>query len=326
MATVRVLIAVLTAGGFTATASCLAAAEPYPTRPIKMIVGQPPGGPTDTIARLVSERLSAVLGQPVIVDNRPGAGATLGTKVVASAEADGYTLLLSPPGPLTVSPAIKRNLGYDPVRSFAPVALIGHSPQILVVHPSVPATSVDELVVYAKAHPGKLNLGIPGYGTQVHLVGELFKLRTGVIITTVPYKGTAGGISDVVAGQVQMYFEPTPLVLPLAQAGKLRPLAILSERRHPQMSDVPTMAELGFGDFLVSYWAGVLAPANAPALIVGRLNGVINESLKSGEMQASLAKLDVEPKPGSPQEFATFIAAEAHKWTDVAKAAGVSMD
>ena len=206
------------------------------------------------------------------------------------------------------------------------MALVARSPQVLVVHPSVPATSVEELIAYARANPGKLNLGIPGYGTQGHLVGELFKSRTAVNIITVPYKGTAGGIADLVAGQVQMYFEPTPMVLPLAQAGKLRPLAILSESRHPQLPDVPTMAEIGFDGFLVSFWTGVVAPAGTSATIISRLNSVINDGLKSAEMQASLAKLGAEPKPGSPQEFATFIAAQLQQWTAVVRDASIKLD
>jgi tripartite-type tricarboxylate transporter receptor subunit TctC len=270
--------------------------------------------------------LSAVLGQPIVVDNRPGAGGTLGAKIAAGADPDGHTLLLTPPGPLTVSPAIRKNLGYDPVESFAPVAFIASSPQVLVVHPSVPANTVDELISHAKVNPGKINLGIPGYGTQGHLVGELFKLRTGAHIVTVPYKGTAPGIADLLGGQVQMYFEPTQTIVPLVRAGKLRAVAILSEKRHPQMPDVPTRAEAGFDGFLVSFWTGIIAPAGTSAAVVSRLNTVINDGLQSADLKASLAKLDAEPKPGSPQEFAAFIAAQLQQWAAVVRDAGIKLD
>lgn len=320
------LIVSVLAMGSVAVASSFAFADVYPTRPIRMIVGQPPGGPTDAIARVVGEHLAAALGQPVIVDNRPGAGATLSAKVVASASADGYTLLLSPPGPLTVSPVIKRDLGYDPIKSFAHIAFIARSPQVLIVNPAVPAKSIQELVAYAKLNPGKLNLGHPGIGTQVHLAGELFKLRTATNIVTVPYKGTAGGMTDLIAGHIHMFFDPLPLVLPLAQAGNVRPLAILSEVRHPQLPGTPSMAELGYDNLSVSFWAGLAAPASTPTAIVNKLNSVINDRLKSTAMLASLNKLGAEPRPGSAQDFAAFVAAELQKWSAVVRDTGIKIE
>ncbi len=298
------------------------AAETFPTRPIKLIVPQPPGGPGDIFARLIARQLSATLGQPVIVDNRPGGALMIGTKDVATATPDGYTLLFAPPGPLTVRPAIAQNLGYDPVKSFAPVALVASSPQILVVSATVPVHSVRELVAYARDNPGKVNLGIPGVGTQPHLIGEMFKQRTGVSIVTVPYKGSAA-VTDLVAGRVQMYFGPAQDLLAFFSTGKLRPLAVLSSTRRAELPDVPTMAEAGYDGFDVSLWVGIVAPAGTPASIVARLNAAVNAGLASAEVRAHLAELQADARPGTPEDFADFIAAEARKWTDVAKTAGI---
>ena len=299
-------------------------AESYPTRPIKLIVPQAAGGPTNSLARLIAQQLSAALDEPVVVDNRPGGGLMIGTRAAAAADPDGYTLLFAPPGPLTVSPAISRDLGYDPLKSFVPVALLARSPQILVVTPSLPAKSVHELVAYAKENSGKLNLGIPGFGTQPHLIGEQFKQRTGADIVIVPYKG--GLILDLLAGRVQMYFGPASEVLSLVRAGKLRALATLNESRHPDLPDVPTMAEAGYGGFIESFWVGIVAPAGTPARIVAKLNATINQALQSTEIRSGLAKLEAEPSPGSPQQFGAFIAAETQKWMAIAKAAGITAD
>lgn len=302
-----------------------AAAEPYPTRLIKLILPQPPGGPGDMFARLIAQQMSASLGQPVIVDNRPGGALMIGTSAVAAAKPDGYTLLFVPPGPLTVRPAIAKDLGYDPIKSFAPVALVASSPQILVVSPALPVQSVRELVAYARDNPGVLNLSIPGIGTQPHLIGELFKQRTGVSILTVPYKGSAA-VTDLLAGRVQMYFGPAQDLLPHIQIGKLRPLAVLSATRRPELPNVPTMAESGYDGFDVSFWVGIVAPAGTPSDIVARLNAAINAGLASVEMRDRLAKVGADPRPGTPQEFAAFIAAEARQWANVARAAGIVMN
>ena len=298
-----------------------AAAQPYPIRPIKMVVPFAPGG-SDVIARLVGDRIAASLGQPVVIENRPGgAGGTVGTKSVTAAEPDGYTLTLASPGPITVAPAVYKNLDYDPIKQLAPVAMVATAPIVIVVHPGVPAKTLQEFVAYAKANPGKINFASPGFGTSPHLLGELLKQRTGVEIVHVPYRGATPAIVDLVAGQVQMLFDNVRNVQAFIQDGRLRALAVTSERRSPEMPDLPTLAEAGVDGFVGFYWNGVLAPAGTPAPIIDKLNAVINEGLRSREMQAALARLGMEPKIGSPQDFAALIAAEHRRWTAVARAA-----
>lgn len=303
-----------------------ALAQSYPSRPIRLIVGFPPGGPTDTVARVAGDRLSSALGQPVVIDNRPGgAGGTVGIRAGATAAPDGYTLLAGVPG-MTVSPAIYKNVGYDPIKSFTPVALVASSRQLLVVNAKTPARTVEELVAYAKANPGKVHFGSPGYATLGHLSGELFKLQTGVDIVHVPYRGSAAAINDLLAGQIQMQFDAGPTVLQLIEAGKFRALAVTSEGRDPRVPDVPNMIESGFPGFVTSYWNGLVAPAGMPESIVNTLNAAINEGLRSPEMQLSLAKVGMEPTIASPQDFAALIAAETQKWAAVVKAAGIKVD
>jgi len=327
MITRRLLLSSIAAVGFVMPTVDAAPAQSYPTRPISVILPFPPGGNSDVVARFLADRLSSSFGQPVIVEHRPGgAGGTVGTKAVASAQPDGHTLLLSSPGPLVVAPAVYKSLGYDPAKSFIPVATTFSIPQMLVVNPTVPVTSIQELVAYAKANPGKINFASPGYGTQPHLLGEMFKLMTGINIVHIPYKGPAAAITDLLAGQVQMYFETVGLLLPHIQAGKLKALAVADATRHPQLADVPTTIETGFPKLQAAFWSGVLAPAGTPASVVGKLNAAINESLKSAELQAILAKLGAKPKIGSPRDFADFMAAERQKWTEITTSAGIKAD
>ena len=304
-----------------------AGAGTYPEHPITIVIPFPPGGNSDIIARLVADRLASTLGQPVIVDHRPGgAGGTVGAKAVVSAEPDGYTLLLSSPTTLVVAPAVYRSLGYDPAKSFAPIATLFSVPQLLAVNPSVPVRSLPDLVAFAKANPGKINFASPGYGTQPHLLGEMLRLATGTNIVHVPYKGPAQAVTDLLAGQVQMYFETIALLLPHVEAGKIKALAVADETRNAQLPAVPTTTETGFPKLQATYWNGVLAPAGTPTNIVGKLNAAINEILNSPDLQATLVKLSAKSKIGSPQDFAAFIAAERKKWTEVADAAGVKVD
>jgi len=323
----RVILSVVAAVAVGAFASEQAAAQSYPTRPIKMVLPFPPGGPTDVTARMIAEPLSAAFGQPVVIDNRPGgAGGTIGAKAVATAEADGYTLLYTPPGPLVTAPAIYKNVGYDPVKDFAPVAMILSSPQLLVVNPAVPVKSMQELVAYARSNPGKISYASPGFGTQPHLLGEMFARVTGISIVHVPYRGAAQAVTDLLAGQVQMYFENIPTLLPHVETGKLKALALAGERRHPQLPDVPTTIEIGFPGLQATYWTAVLAPAGTPAAIVGKLNAAINDILRSRETVASLAKLSAIPMIGTPADLAALMATETKIWTELITAAGIKAE
>jgi tripartite-type tricarboxylate transporter receptor subunit TctC len=298
-----------------------AVAQPYPNRPIKMVVPFAPGG-ADVMARLVGDQITAALGQPVVIENRPGgAGGTVGTKFVTTADPDGYTLTLASPGPITVAPAVNKALDYDPLKQLAPVAMIAATPFAVTINPGVPAHTVAEFVAYAKANPGKVNFASPGFGTSSHLFGELIKQRTGIDIVHVPYRGATPAIADLLAGQVQMFIDNLRNVQSFIQAGRLRALAVTSEKRHPEMPDLPTMAEAGVPGVVGFYWNGVLAPAGTPQPIIERLNTVINDGLRTREGQASITRLGMEPRLGSPQDFAKLIAQEHQYWAAVARAA-----
>jgi tripartite-type tricarboxylate transporter receptor subunit TctC len=298
-------------------------AEPYPTRPIRIIVPTPAGGPVDVIARLVGNYLTQTIGQPAVVDNRPGAGNTLGSKEAAQAEPDGYTLLYSSASGLVFAPMLQKNAGYDPITSYDPIALVAQSSTILVVHPSVPVKSVAELVAYAQAHPGKVNFSSGGIGVLPHLIGEWFKSRAGIDIVHVPYRGGGPSINDLVGGQVQMTFEGTSVLLPLIEGGKLRALAVTSAKRLPQLPDVPTMTESGFPGFVSTSWTGLLAPARTPRAVIDKLNAQINEGLKTPELKAALARVSNEPVGGTPQDFANMIKGDIDKWAPVVQALGL---
>jgi tripartite-type tricarboxylate transporter receptor subunit TctC len=305
--------------------ACPALAQTYPARPVRIVVPFAPGG-VDVTARLIGDRLAATLGQPFIIENRPGAGGATGAKIVTGSEPDGYTLLFSSPGPVVVSPAINRNAGYDPVKSFAAVAIVSQSPLVLVVHPSLPVKSVRDLVDYAKANPGKVHFPSPGFGTQPHLVGEMFKSLTGADIVHVPYRGSAPSITDLIAGQMQMYFDNFANVLQYVEGGNLRALAVTGQARSRQFPDVPTMAESGYGAIAATYWNGLLAPAGTPPAIVGKLNAAVNQSLNLAEVDAALRTLGSDPKAGTPQEFAAFIAAEAEHWGRIVREAQIKIE
>jgi tripartite-type tricarboxylate transporter receptor subunit TctC len=323
----RMLLALVAALGLGALAGEPAAAQAYPNRPIKIIIPFAPGGPTEFIIRLVADRLTAALGQAVVIENRPGgAGGTVGAKSVAAADPDGYTLLFSSPGPLVTAAAIYKNLDYDPIRSFAPIAMVIYAPQMLVVHPSVPANSLPELIAFAKSNPGKITFGSSGYGTQPHMLGEMLKLMADVNIVHVPYRGAGQSVTDLLAGQTQMIFETTAILLPHVEGGRLRALAVAAETRSPLMPDVPTTAESGYPKLIASFWSGLLAPAGTPAAIVDRLNVAVNEILASKDAQSGLARLNAEAKIGSPKDFAAFIAVEAPRWAAIANATGVKVD
>ena len=317
--TSRRILLLAAAGAFALCASAALGQDKYPSRSVRIIVPTPPGGPVDVVARLVAQSLATSLGQSVVVDNRPGAGNTIGSREAARAEPDGYTLHYSSVSGLVLAPMLHKDPGYDPIKRFAPIAAVATTSIILVVHPSFPAKSVKELVDYAKANPGKINFSSGGIGVLPHLIGEMFKARADVNIVHVPYKGGGPSIQDLVAGNVQMTFEGTGVLLPLIAAGKLRALAVTSAQRNPAIPDIPTMVESGFPDFVTGGWTGLLGPASLPAPIVGKLNTAVNEGLKTPEMKAALAKFRADPLGGTPAEFGAMIKADIAKWEPVVK-------
>jgi tripartite-type tricarboxylate transporter receptor subunit TctC len=299
-------------------------AQDYPSRPIRLVVPFGPGGPTDVAARLVSQIAQAELGATIVVENRPGAGGATGSKSVANAEPDGYTLLVGTSATLAVVPALMKNPGYDPVRSFAPVAKVADSTTVMIVPVNFPANSVQEFVAYARANPGKLSYASAGAGNQTQLVAELLKAKAGIEAIHVPYKSGAEMVTAVLGEQVQLTFPDISILIPLIRERKVKALAVTSAQRHPQLPDVPTLAESGFPDFAITFWSGVVAPAGTPAAIVGKLNAAIDKGLRSREIQDKLAAIGSQTAPGSPQDFGNFIASETVKWRAIAKTAGIS--
>ena len=301
-----------------------ALAQNYPNRVIRMIVPFGPGGQPDVVARVFAQHLAATFGAAVI-DNRPGANTTIGSKAAAAAEPDGYTLLFGSSTSLAIAPALSPNAGYDPVKSFTPVVGISSSPMHLAVGPSVPAKTVAELLAYAKANPGKLNFAAPT-GSPPHLAGEIFKRATNIDITPIHYRSMNQAIIDLLAGQMDIVFDsPAPLAS-LLQEGKLRSLVSLGGTRMPELADVPTMAESGLPDLRVVTWNGLVAPAGTPDAIAARLNAAINDALKSPDIRAALSKFGSEPLGGTPQEFARFVASESKKWSEIIRLSGVKVD
>lgn len=300
-------------------------AQTYPDHPIKLIVPSAPGGPTDIPARITAGFIPK-LGQPGVVENRPGAGGALGARSVASSPPDGYTLLVGNTSVFAVNPAVSTSAGYDPLKDFAPVAKFSESFQILVVDPSLRVTSVKELLDYIKANPGKLNYAHTGAGGLPHLTAELFIARTGANIVGVPYRSGGEAVTAVLGQNVQMTFEAISILLPLIREGKVRALAVTSPARTPLAPDLPTMMEAGVPNYEVTTFNGIAAPAGTPAPIIGKLNAAINEGLLTAATKETLAKLGAVASPGSPEDFAAFIAAELAKWRSVAQKANVKID
>ncbi len=301
-----------------------AQAQTYPSRPVKFVVPYPPGGAADILARLIGQRLSEKLGQPVVIENKPGAGTAIGTDMVAKSAPDGTTILMGTVSSHALAPAMNANVGYDPVKDFAPISLVASLPFILVVHPSVPAKSVGDLVALAKKEPGKLNCSSAGNGTSNHLACELFKSMTGTNIVHVPYRGSAPALADVIAGQVTMMFDLTLTSLPQIQNGSVRGLAITTAKRSQLAPDLPTVSESGVPGYAVDAWFGVFAPAKTPDAIVNRLNGEIVGIMKLPEMREKLAAQGAEPLTSTPAEFASYVRDEAAKWSKVIKQSGIS--
>ena len=301
------------------------ASDTFPNKPIKFIVPYAAGGATDTTARLVSKELTAILGQPVIVENKAGAGGNIGTDYVAKSTPDGYTMLLAYTGPMAINPSLYDSLPFKPQHDFAPVTLLAQAPQILGVHPSIPATTVDELVAYAKANPTALFFGSSGNGGADHLAGELFKMRTGAQITHVPYKGGAPALADLVAGRTQLQFMTIPASIGHIQAGRIRPLAILAKERYPLFPDVPTISEAGVKNYDVNNWYGVVVAAGTPEPIVNKLNNALIKALRSNEVQTRFSGLGLVPVSNTPKEFQNFIAAESARWAEIIRVSGASL-
>lgn len=297
----------------------------YPDRPVRIIVPTPAGGPVDVMARLLAAALPANLGQNVIVENKPGAGNTLGSRLAAEAAPDGYTLMVSAASGLIMSPLIYSNAGYD-ASSFAPIALIAETPQLLVVNPQLPVKTVAELVAYAKANPGRLNYSTGGTGTLPHLSAELFKQITGTNIVHVPYKGGGPALVAVVAGEAQLTFDTLATSLPLVRDGKLRVLAIVGTQRVAELPDVPTMLDLGFPTISTGAWTALLAPKATPPAIIAKLNAAVNRALASEPMQSTLAKLGAMPRGGTPQALAERMADETKKWAPVVAALNLKVN
>jgi len=317
--------AALAAGlGFAAAGS--ADADTYPTKPIKIISPFSAGSPPDAFGRLIAQQLSASLGQSVVVENRPGAGTTIGTKAGAMADPDGYTLV-QVNAALTYAPVMYPNPGYDPVKSFAPVAVLATWTHVLTAHSSVAANNVEELIAYAKANPGKLNMGFP-LGSPPHILSEMLRMETGADFNSVPYRQTPQLVTDFLAGRVQVYFNAGEPMATMIREGKIKAYAVTGASRDAHLPNVPTMAEAGLPKMTVSPsdWTGLLAPAGTPPAVIQKLNAAINEAVKSAETQAALSKLGWGSKLVTPQEFAAFVSADAAKWQPIVKAAGLKAE
>lgn len=307
-------------------ATAAQAADVYPTKPVRIIVPFPPGGPADVLARTVGDKLAASLGQPVVVDNRPGAGGNIGMELAAKAPPDGHTLVLAPAGNLTVNPSLYRSVPYDVGRDFAPVTVIAAVPNVLVVNPQVPARDVAELIAYAKANPGRLNYSSPGAGSGAHLAGELLKSSAAIDIVHVPYSGIAPAVTAVVAGDVQMMFAAAPTALPQVTGGKLRALAVAGPKRIATAPALPTMDESGLPGFDVTSWYSIVAPTGTPPAVVDRLQKEIAKALEMPDVKAKLAGLGAEPIANTPPEFAAMIRSETAKWGKIVKDANIKVE
>lgn len=307
-------------------ACAAAAAQSYPSRPVRLIVPYPPGGSTDFVARPVSERLTERLGQSVVMDNRGGAATVIGAEIAARAPADGYTLLVGTVTTLAVNPALKPKLPYDAVRDFAPVSMLSAQPYILATHPAVPASSVTQLVAYAKANPGKLSFASAGLGSGAHFAGELFNFMAGVSIVHVPYKGTGPAITDVLGGRVEILYAGVATLRSYVGSGKMRVLAVTSAKRSPGMPDVPTIAESGLPGYETNTWNSVVAPRGTPRPVIERLNAAIAAVLAEPELRDRWSQQGIDADPGPPERLAGHIKAEIARFSKLVKATGLKLE
>jgi tripartite-type tricarboxylate transporter receptor subunit TctC len=303
-------------------ASVDAHAQAYPTRAITLVIPFAPGGSTSIVGRVIADKISALLGEKVVVDNRPGAGGTVGTKAVAKSDPDGYTIMLGYTGTLAIGPSLYRNAGYDPRKDFAPIGMIGNAPNSLVVHPSFPATTVAELIAYAKANPGKVNFGSAGAGTVSHITGEYFARAAGITLVHIPYKGTGPALTDLLGGHIPMAFAPIPASHANVTAGLLRALAVTSLIRTSLLPEVPTIAESGLPGFDASLYYGLVAPAGTPRPILDKLNTALRAALDSDEVKKQLTQDGTTITPSTPEQYAAFIDKEEKKWSQLVKESG----
>jgi len=325
MITRRGLLTGTIATGVGAALGQPARAQAFPAKPLKVILPYTAGSPNDVIARVIGPVLSARLGQSVVVENRPGGGTAIGLKAVMSAEADGHTLLFTNTPTHVIAQVVSKGFTYDPLKDFVPIVTVGSTSLVLVVPASLPANNLREFIAYAKANPGKLNVGF-GQGTLPHLVGEAFKLATATDIASIPYRGGAQAITDMLGGRIHMNLGAGATLVPLIREGKIKALAVTSPRRSVDLPDVPTMAESGLPDLTTVTYYGFFGPAGTPADVVARINQDINESLKTPELRAAMVRVGFEPTGGSPQDFALLIAEQLKRWAPLATSTGFTMD
>ncbi len=308
------------------TPQAAAAADAYPAKPIRFVVAFPPGGGTDIIARSIAQKLAERIAQQVVVDNRPGAGGNIGTDIVAKSAPDGYTILMGSAGPLAINASLFAKMPFDPIKDLAPVTLAASTPNVLVVHPSLPARTVKELIALARARPGEINFASSGHGTPAHLAGELFNSMAGVKLVHVPYKGAAPALADLLGGQVQIMFSTMPPALPHVKDGKLRALAVTSRKRSPATPELPTIDEAALPGFEAITWHGVVVPVGTPAAIIARLNREIVAVLHLPDVVERLSNQGAEALGSTPEEFASYIRSESIKWAKVVRESGAKAE
>jgi tripartite-type tricarboxylate transporter receptor subunit TctC len=316
------LIALVLCSLFVAAAG---AQDAYPSRPLKFILPFPPGGGTDILGRVIAERLSASLGQPVVTENRGGAGGNVGAEAAAHSAPDGYTIVLVAPS-LAISPSLYSKLNYDPVKDLAPIGLVATVPNVMITHPAVEAKNLQEFIALARSRPGAMNYGSGGAGTSNHLAGELFNMVTGTKLVHVPYKGVNLAMQGVLAGEIQLVFIGIPAALPHIKAGKLRALALVAPQRSPALPEVPTVAEAGLKDFEVTTWYGIMTPSGTPRPIVSRLNAELVKIMHTPDVKERLAGMATDPLTSTPEEFAAYLRQEIAKWGEVVRKANLKAD